>query len=780
MFIFFPSGVDRKIYSKPVVTYSLISINILVFLIQFIALPMMSGVDSIFSFGDSVMKFADTFGVHPDFQPIWGLFTYMFLHGGLLHLVFNMLYLYLVGVVVEDHIGSRRMLLFYLLGGVFSAVFHCFVSGLTSDFTGPLVGASGAIAVLMGVMVVVLPWTDFKISYFYWFFFIFPGSGTWKVPTVFFLLFYFFISNFFSGLLSLGGSGGGVAYWAHIGGFVFGFLGAGMLYSFKAFGKTEAEMMYEETEVNRALRRSLRQGARDVMQVDSSADTSHGSIPTTAVLARLVQLSNAEEAWRAYRAILHEDPGFVLPVAEQYSMLKQFIRQDMPEAVFATVDHLLDAYDQDPHAREALIIAGEFTSGYPAHRNRAMDYFNRLLRLDCSRSQQEKANEMLKRIQADMNLIDTDSFEYKSLEPKDLEAGPSYQDRELELQRLERKQGVDAPISFGEELKSVPSAFSPSPDKVSPLVQPLQPRVKSMEVQPLSVSLSRSLDDTSSEVNVAEPSIREQKAITRAAEYMNNPEDSIHIESHDISASKPITSPCIIHPDSQCSLVLTPRKRVDYNKLLKFMVSITKEKPDSIARRMKIQSGIVISQVSYAKGEKIRNSMRRSGISVHLVENRSEWDMSEVLEVKSMIVREDKWLWRLNDVDIETSPMAVQMLGCGRVRVVPGSPVASRVLDFMMLQPKLHLRISDDSFEYWKTLGIPGFPIDREDVDKADLIQKLAESLSAQTPLATQTYCMRQLLDSSSEKSMRLFKSVEGYDYYNRWHMQTHLLPEAE
>jgi membrane associated rhomboid family serine protease len=144
------------------------------------------------------------------------LFTSMFLHGGWLHLISNLWALYIFGDNVEDRMGSGRYLVFYLLGGVVAALTQAYI-GPTSRV--PMLGASGAIASVLAAYLVLFPGarvvTLVPLFFLPWFI---------EIPALFYLIFWF-VSQFFSGVASLGMTEvGGVAYWAHIGGFVFGLL----------------------------------------------------------------------------------------------------------------------------------------------------------------------------------------------------------------------------------------------------------------------------------------------------------------------------------------------------------------------------------------------------------------------------------------------------------------------------------------------------------------------------------------------------------------------------
>ncbi|MGA7271029.1 MAG: rhomboid family intramembrane serine protease, partial [Acidimicrobiia bacterium] len=130
----------------------------------------------------------------------------MFLHGGLLHLGGNLLFLWVFGNNIEDHLGHIRFAIFYLLGGLVAAGAHILAN---ADSTVPIVGASGAIAAVMGAYLVWFPNAPVRTAVFVFFIFLVDIRAKW-------LLAFWFVSQFFTDPNS------GIAWAAHVGGFVFG------------------------------------------------------------------------------------------------------------------------------------------------------------------------------------------------------------------------------------------------------------------------------------------------------------------------------------------------------------------------------------------------------------------------------------------------------------------------------------------------------------------------------------------------------------------------------
>ena len=144
------------------------------------------------------------------------ILTSMFLHGGWFHFLSNMWVLYIFGDNIEDRVGAVPYLFFYLLSGAAAALLQVYI---TQDSSVPMIGASGAIAGVLGAYLISYPGA--RIASLVPILFIFTIVD---VPAVLFLIFWF-VSQLYSGLFAIqGGSASGIAWWAHIGGFIFGLI----------------------------------------------------------------------------------------------------------------------------------------------------------------------------------------------------------------------------------------------------------------------------------------------------------------------------------------------------------------------------------------------------------------------------------------------------------------------------------------------------------------------------------------------------------------------------
>jgi membrane associated rhomboid family serine protease len=220
----FPIG-DQNVVGgyRPIFSYIFILANVLAFLYQ-VSLT-----------GPQMEAFVMEYGTIPSdimAGENWkSIVTSMFLHGGWMHLLGNMMFLWVFGDNIEAVIGNFNFLGFYLLGGLAASLVHI---GFNLDSIVPAVGASGAIAAVLGAYLIMFPRSRIRTLVF--FFFV-------SIPALVFLGVWI-VQQLVNGVGSLGlaeaNTGGGVAWWAHIGGFAFGVIAG--LYARRSFDLTNLEL----------------------------------------------------------------------------------------------------------------------------------------------------------------------------------------------------------------------------------------------------------------------------------------------------------------------------------------------------------------------------------------------------------------------------------------------------------------------------------------------------------------------------------------------------------
>jgi membrane associated rhomboid family serine protease len=206
----FPLYDENRSRTKPYVTWILIIVNVIVFIWQF-----NRGL-----LENSYASWLDirTYGAIPNnimnVDRLYTLLTSMFMHGGISHIVGNMLYLFIFGDNIEDRFGHIKYLVIYLVFGVIAGLTHSWFS-IGDDLYIPTIGASGAISGVLGAYVLLYPRARVATIIFLGYF-----GRIIKIPSIFMLGFWFIMQFLYSFLDPYSN----VAYWAHIGGFIIGFI----------------------------------------------------------------------------------------------------------------------------------------------------------------------------------------------------------------------------------------------------------------------------------------------------------------------------------------------------------------------------------------------------------------------------------------------------------------------------------------------------------------------------------------------------------------------------
>lgn len=298
--------------------------------------------------------------------------TANFLHGGWLHLIGNMWFLWLAGFVLEDVWGRPLYLTFYLIGGVAALQFHAWTN---PNSIVPCVGASGAVAALMGAFLTRFP--KMKIEMLWIFFFRtyrFQASAYWLLPL-------WALAEVFYGTLF--GKMGGVAHWAHVGGFAFGALGAFALrktgFEHRVNEKVEKELTWAcDPEIDRATKLveigqldeavaaarqhlSVKPNSIDGWNLLRQVHWRRSELPAyheaTAKACELqLQANNAEGAWQDYEDFKNSG-GDKLPAAPWLEICRFLEEHENYERALSELESLIKAYPKERPALMAQLAA---------------------------------------------------------------------------------------------------------------------------------------------------------------------------------------------------------------------------------------------------------------------------------------------------------------------------------------------------------------------------------------------------------------------------------------
>jgi membrane associated rhomboid family serine protease len=231
----FPIRDTQEISIFPIATIGIIVINVFVFALMYMhayASPVPTHMLNFYYVRYGLVPYQITTGklIYPTIRPVWmTVFTSMFVHGGFMHILGNMWFFWIFGNNVEDYLGSFFFVIFYLLGGIAAAITQIAIGPMSKI---PVIGASGAIAATMGAYFYLFPRSNIKTLIFVVYFITFVD-----IPSHIFLIIWF-LMQLIPGLSSFGASQG-VAFWAHIGGFIFGLLFAMIVKRIKDSGRYE-------------------------------------------------------------------------------------------------------------------------------------------------------------------------------------------------------------------------------------------------------------------------------------------------------------------------------------------------------------------------------------------------------------------------------------------------------------------------------------------------------------------------------------------------------------
>lgn len=336
---FFPTRTDRRLTRRPWVNYSLIAINVVVFLFT----------ERLVNAGSPAVT---NYFLNPMAPRIEQFITYQFLHYGKMHIIFNMLFLYVFGNAVEDRLGRIGYLLFYLAGGVLAGLGHSLVS------SAPVLGASGSIAAVTGAYLALFPMSNVTIVY--WFFFI----GHFEISSMLLILFRMAQDLFFQ----FAGYGS-TAYMAHLTGYAIGFIvGMGLLVG-RLLPREPYDMLalIEQKRRRSQFQRMTRSGYQPwASGAPGGAAAAQEPISPEheAMMDRRGRITEAFDrhdapaAARLYTELLQSDPDQVLSQQHQLDVANQLMSEGRYDAAATAYELFLKHYPRYPQRHHVMLILG--------------------------------------------------------------------------------------------------------------------------------------------------------------------------------------------------------------------------------------------------------------------------------------------------------------------------------------------------------------------------------------------------------------------------------------
>lgn len=370
--MFFPIRTDSPLHSWPWMNWVIILANVGMFMVQAL-----------------VPRVQEAYMLYPNDPHVLNYFTYAFLHaadgpmigGGRisLHLMGNMLFLYIFGNNVNDRLGPVGYLAFYLAGAVFSGI--GFV--LTQTNGAPVLGASGAVAAVTGAYLVMFPKSNVTIAYW---FLVFMGS--FEVTSLVMIVF-FFLQDLVLGLYSgAAGGGGGVAHTAHVGGSVFGFLVCLALASARLLPRGPDDLigMLNRWNRRRQYRAMVREGydpftaTGPVYEPEDEQDPKVQRVRAIrGEIAEAIGHGNLPGAAALYLRMKSVDPGQVLSRQAQLDVANQLAEQQQHEQAVEAYSAYLASYPTAADVGRVELMLGLILSRYLGRHGEAREHLRQAL-----------------------------------------------------------------------------------------------------------------------------------------------------------------------------------------------------------------------------------------------------------------------------------------------------------------------------------------------------------------------------------------------------------------
>jgi len=349
-----PIRTDSPLRSTPWMNWLLILANVLVFLLEML-----------------YPAIRRQYVLSPRDPHLINYFTYAFLHEGWAHIVGNMLFLYIFGNNVNDKMGNLGYLAFYLAGGVFAGIGYV----VTQSLPNPVLGASGAVAAVTGAYLVLFPRSSITILYFFYL------IGTFEIPSIYFIAFFFLKDLFFSFAQSTG-----VAHTAHVGGTLFGF-GVGLsLLGVKLLPRDQFDILALMGRWNkrRQYQSMVRQGydpfghstvTRDPRreEVDAVAQQAY---ELRSQISQSLSSHDLAQAAQLYLQLLSLDPQQVLSRQAQLDVANQLAHEQLYPQAAAAYEQFLRHYPNYDQSGQVQLMLGLIYSRYLRQFDKAREHLN--------------------------------------------------------------------------------------------------------------------------------------------------------------------------------------------------------------------------------------------------------------------------------------------------------------------------------------------------------------------------------------------------------------------
>ncbi len=354
----------------PYCNYVLIAVNVIIFLVTYSPRVVLVNGQP---FQEALRSWAELFMLTPTRPHLWQFVSYAFLHGGLLHIIGNMYFLYIFGNNVNDKLGNIGYLCFYLAGAVFSGIGHTLLNN------NPALGASGAVAAITGAYLVLYPKTLITIVYYFILF------GTMELPAVYLIGLKMIL---FDNVITIRTAG--VAYDAHLAGYAFGIAAPLLLLATKLITHDQTDLWFILRQWNRrrVYRGSVSDGydpfkgqmghkpvtAEEAKRVPAEEGPDKRTVGLRNEIARLINQKNLPEAAKLYLELAETGSEGVLAERYQLDVANQLMSMGRWEESAAAYEKFLSHYKSYEYAEQVQLMLGILYSRYLGAPAKAIGY----------------------------------------------------------------------------------------------------------------------------------------------------------------------------------------------------------------------------------------------------------------------------------------------------------------------------------------------------------------------------------------------------------------------
>ncbi len=731
-----PIGVCRNITRRPVVTWTLLGINVAVYLLQYWFCRFLFDIDP--------DRWYDFFALRYDPRAPWELITHQFMHAGLLHLFSNMIIFYLVSCAIEDRLGHWKTLALYLLGGIAAAM----IQAMFTETPLPLVGASGAVFAMVGAFVLLMPWTDIRIFYLFIIFYRFY-SGTTKIPAFLFFGCYVFLLELLIAKLT-DPSTVAVAHWAHVGGFIFGFGSSAALYGFGAYTRTEREQQKYERE---KLRENKSKPSIESHPPPIPAIAKNKTRPplSVAIVERLIEMGRTQQAFEEFKLLRQAQPGTILSHEALLDLAQKLLAN---KSYLPAIDIAKIALNNggSPYETELFVTGANAAIHLPERKRDA----SRFLKKAIEKLPEGQQRDRLK------NQLDKLENEQESEEELTLDSvQPTHATSQSRFNGLEIGDAQSPYNAFAENAVQPPPPLPETVEQSDFAKDRLSKAQRKGEIEllPANTSFDKLVNtyEAKPSQTADEPDPIQPKLHKAIAEAMRGPLRHLGRFQPPVEMPEGLRRSDMPYSYDQFTLLPLGIDLDDSVRFLETIAHVMRKTTDDMLSRMKRSGGAIATNISRYDGESIRDRLADAGIRAVLVPNFDglhipSTQLATRFETNGSYVHFD-----IPEGSCEITTDEIGMVACGSVRLMPGAPVHSLVVDIASFS-------QDRRFRVVQTDTSP------------ETLRHAKEEIEEMLPQVSPVIVTQSILDWTEHgETPPKFRSPGHYDQYLRWHLMASL-----